>query len=53
MDKKQLIEYLKRRIECTQAYLCDLYNTSPNDIEVVKAEIELDVLLDILNECLD
>lgn len=50
MDKKQLIDYLQYRIECTQAYLRDLYCACSNDIEVVKAETELQVLSEVLNE---
>lgn len=51
MNKEELIQYLKDRIECTQAYLRDLYTANIHVIDVVKAETELDLLYDILNEC--
>lgn len=53
MNKEQFIEYLQYRIECVQAYLRDLYSTNPNDIEVIKAEVELQVFEEILGELKD
>lgn len=53
MSIEEFIIYLQNRIECTQAYLRDLYTAGIHGVDVVKAETELDVLLGILNELKD
>lgn len=50
MNKEELIEYLKHRIECVQAFLRDMYAVNTDDIEVVRAETQLELLLEILHE---
>lgn len=48
MNKEQLIQYLKHRIECVQSFLRDVYTINSNDILVIKAETELNILEEIL-----
>lgn len=53
MNKEQIIDYLKYRIDTIQAFLRDMYEINSNDILVIKAESELNILQEVLKVCLD
>ena len=51
MKISDLIRYLEYRIDCVQSFLRDMYAINSDDIEVVKAEIQLELLSELLNVC--